>query len=128
MHREITDSICTIYYTYAAESLYKDKKYTYKQLSIMKQENIQEAIQNKNYTKNDILDVINSKCGYCFGFYNHMNVPRCKECPLMDKSTLKMDCMNKEYIIFRNILLKEGRFQRKKALEAHKAWLRSLNF
>lgn len=122
MHEEIISDDCCIYAIGIAIKLYDDKKFTYKQLSIMKQENIQEAIQDKKFSKRDILNIVCQRCGYCFKFRG-MRSNDCTKCPCQAGNT---SCLNAEYTEFVNILEACGRFQRKKALTAHNKWLKSI--
>ncbi len=47
-----------------------------RRLSIMKQENIEEALKSRKYSLQCVKDALGERCGYCFQY------GRCKECPL----------------------------------------------
>jgi len=79
MHEEITSSLNGIYDECSAEIILSFKRMTPRKLSIMKQENIKEAIEKKMDIQ-DIKNAITQPCGYCLR-YRKPGI-WCKRCPV----------------------------------------------
>ena len=64
-HKKITSTREPIYCEFKAKRLYKIKKHSAHQLSVMKQENIRIAISNKTDVTT-LMHALCKNCGYCF--------------------------------------------------------------
>lgn len=74
-----------IYDVDKAKSLFERNKIDYKTLSIMKQENVREAIKDKRLSLRTIKEAICDSCSYCFKFSEKRS---CGSCPLQFKKFL----------------------------------------
>jgi len=77
-HEKIRGGYSEKIYNSAKAQRLLSKKYSHRQLSMMKQENIKEALQKRNCRLNDIADALAQKCGYCFKYV-------CQLCPIYRK-------------------------------------------
>jgi hypothetical protein len=51
-----------------ASQLFESRKYGYRKLSLMKQENIRVALKTNKFRLKVIKDAVKKECGYCFKF------------------------------------------------------------
>jgi len=107
-----------------AKALFNSGKVSARKLSLMKQENIQEAIKEK-YKLEDIKINIEKGCGYCFKYkvdYRNLNwnwSDLCQLCPLFIKNGLQ--CFK---LPSHNKMMKARTY--KQLSKAHKEWCKEL--
>ena len=118
------DMINQIYDYRKAKQLFIDKKSTHRQLSIMKQENIKEAILSGNYEKCEILEALETVCGYCFKYVNKdTSYFDCIICPLDKKCT-----RSKEFQLLEKEFESSSKYDKKLLSSLHKNWCNKLGF
>ena len=83
-HEDITSGINPIYRAHLAERHFREKRYTYRQLTIWQQENIRHALWFKKHPLWVFKDAIKRPGGLCFKF-------KCKKCPIRQKLKSKCD-------------------------------------
>lgn len=112
-----------IYAQCLAESMYRDKSATAKQLSIWKQQNIRMAIQ-EGFAYQPVKDAMTTGCGYCFRYRfkrkdrnRTADIQTCETCPL--KKKYSKPCYDiKEYIEIKQLEHKKAVIERGKDYRA----------
>jgi len=121
MHNETRNlnslDVSLIYDDIKAEKLFDSKirKYTHRRLSIMKQENIREAAEQRMILLGYLKETITRLCGYCFKYKS------CVDCPLCKKNNIRC-CDLKCFALM-------GTARTFKAfIAAHRHWCNKLGF
>ena len=114
-HKEIT-GINAVYDVEIADELFGTRRFCYRQLSLMKQENIRIVGTKKKVQLSSLQYAIDHFCGYCFNFRVG---GECEKCPLFKRN--KKDCADSvEYTKMRDSKTK------KEFLEHHETWCKWL--
>lgn len=117
-NKEITSGKNKVYDVNVAEILYKKgKEYTAKKLSIMKQENIRDALESRGFALKTIKAACGRFCGYCFAFWSSAF---CRsECPVFKR----VDTLCFNLFEWRKMNAAKTKAEFKKA---HKAWCKKI--
>jgi len=115
MHEEIISEKKPVYDANKARRLYHDGKIGYHELSVMKQENIKEAIRKG---MKEAMNVFGERCGYCFHFMD------CDECPIFERNRVECFLLDSYLIMERCHDL--NNFQVFKL--AYNCWLKEIDF
>lgn len=105
----------SVYNSVIVRDLYTKKKYGYRKLSIMKQENFRVSIHKIKYSLRILKSNMATPCGYCFKFHNGIN---CGKCTLIKDGL--MCTWHQEWFDMRQARTK------KQFAEAHKKWCKKL--
>ncbi len=117
---KLNQELCSDEQPYAARfahQLYLENKYTHRQLSIMKQENLRVAAYGKKFSINSIQAGIRGNCGYCFKFDCTTGIT----CPLAKKGHNKCHCATNDFYAARDDVKSKKEF-----LKHHKAWCKAI--
>jgi len=117
LNKQIVSKQYTVYDIDKAKTLYDIKKYTCRQLSMMKQENIRVAIKKNMIPLNELKDFSQKKCGYCFEYFIRCGF--CYTCPISKK--IGRDCVSNPY--YRKM---ESSGRKTTFARYHEAWCREL--
>jgi len=83
-HEDISSGINPIYRIKLAKRHYREKRYTYRQLTTWQQENIRHALLDCKHRLRVFKDAVSGPGGLCFKF-------KCEKCPIQQKLKNKCD-------------------------------------